>query len=89
MILQIYTWQKQRNNEIIKNWNQNIFSYPLGVLPFELIVDQTTKYNENARMGLPYDVIYRLAQRHSNDRNQVDIDRYLNDLGNDRTWYMK
>lgn len=60
-----------------------------GVLPFELIVDQTTKYNENARMGLPYDVIYRLAQRHSNDRNQVDIDRYLNDLGNDRTWYMK
>lgn len=40
-------------------------------------------------MGLPYDVIYRLAQRHSNDRNQVDIDRYLNDLGNDRTWYMK
>ncbi|XP_062599144.1 uncharacterized protein LOC134260607 isoform X4 [Saccostrea cucullata] len=60
-----------------------------GVLPFETIVDQTTKYNENARMGLPYDVIYRLAQRHSNDRNQVDIDRYLNDLGDDRTWYMK
>ncbi|XP_022315037.2 uncharacterized protein LOC111119297 isoform X5 [Crassostrea virginica] len=60
-----------------------------GLLPFETIVDQTTKYNENARMGLPYDVIYRLAQRHSNDRNQVDIDRYLNDLGNDRTWYMK
>ncbi|XP_056019094.1 uncharacterized protein LOC125669838 isoform X27 [Ostrea edulis] len=60
-----------------------------GVLPFEFIVDQTTKYNENARMGLPYDVIYRLAQRYSNDRNQVDIDRYLNDLGNDRTWYAK
>lgn len=90
MILHIYIWHKQRNDEIIKILYQNVFFfYPLGVLPFELIVDQTTKYNENARMGLPYDVIYRLAQRHSNDRNQVDIDRYLNDLGNDRTWYMK
>ena len=78
-----------QGQEQILHLNLSLILLFAGLLPFETIVDQTTKYNENARMGLPYDVIYRLAQRHSNDRNQVDIDRYLNDLGNDRTWYMK
>ncbi|KAK3091368.1 hypothetical protein FSP39_019313 [Pinctada imbricata] len=60
-----------------------------GRLFYDTIVEYSMNHNQYANMQIPDDVIYRLAQKHMNDRNMVDIARFMEDLGDKRTWFRK
>ena len=58
-----------------------------GLLPYQVIIDKTMEFNKYAHMDIPYDVIVRLAQEYKNQRDQVDIFKFLDHLGNRYRWY--
>lgn len=58
-----------------------------GLLPYQIIIDKTMEFNKYAHMDIPYDVIVRLAQEYKNQRDQVDIFKFLDHLGNRYRWY--
>lgn len=45
------------------------------------------EFNKHAHMGIPYDVIVRLGQEYKNSKDEVDIFKFLDHLGNRYRWY--
>ncbi|XP_076072969.1 uncharacterized protein LOC143044681 isoform X13 [Mytilus galloprovincialis] len=58
-----------------------------GLIPYQVMIDKTMEFNKYAHMDIPYDVIVRLAQEYKNQRDQVDIFKFLDHLGNRYRWY--